>query len=140
MVPYSGRCVALPSSVLALDEELLAVPSPPPSPCSQVDPVSRRRVPCCRRVTTQTHAAPQLPHTRSPSRPHHLLTLTGPDQLLEEQLQHSLTVEQATPVQGGTDGRGSHSKSPPPLGQTRTQVGSSLFDEVLRLLTAQEDT
>lgn len=41
----------------------------------------------------------------------HLLTLTGPDQLVEEQLQHSLTVEQA-----------------------------ALFDEVLRLLTAQEDT
>lgn len=41
----------------------------------------------------------------------HLLALTGPDQLAQEQLQHCLTVEQAT-----------------------------LFDEVLRLLTAQEDT
>lgn len=71
----------------------------------------------------------------------HLLTLTGPDQLVEEQLQHSLTVEQAAPVQGGTYGRDRGQPQQVPSSLDRcTQVGSSLFDEVLRLLTAQEDT
>lgn len=36
--------------------------------------------------------------------------------------------------------RGGHSKFLPPLGGGGTQVASSLFDEVLCLLTAQEDT
>lgn len=72
----------------------------------------------------------------------HLLTPTGPDQLAEEQLQHSLTVEQATPVQGGDiwEGSGAATASSLLPRDRCTQVGSSLFDEVLRLLTAQEDT
>lgn len=38
--------------------------------------------------------------------PHHLFALAGPDQLPEEQVQHSLTVEQPTPAQGGDTEQG----------------------------------
>lgn len=84
---------------LALGEEILAVLlSPAHSLSSQVDPVSKgAQLSCC-----HPHRSTQSPspHTSS-EHTYHLLALTGPDQLAEEQLQHSLTVEQATPVQGG---------------------------------------
>lgn len=61
---------------------------------------------------------------------------------MEQQLQHSLTVEQAAPVQGGDrwEGLGAAPTSPFLPWDGHMQVGSSLFDEVLCLLTAQEDT
>lgn len=61
MAPHSVPCVAPPSSVLALDEEeILAVLSPPPSPCSQVDPVSHG----CPAVFVSPHRPVQSPFPR----------------------------------------------------------------------------
>lgn len=57
------------------------------------------------------HSQRRLPHTH----PHHLLSLTGPDQLVEEQLQHSLTVEQPTPAQGRDTGQGLGAATAGPL-------------------------
>lgn len=110
-------------------------PQPPPKfpggPCQP-------RVPCCLLVTHTDPCSP-CPLTQLP---HHLLALTGPDQLAQEQLQHCLTVEQATPAQAGDtwEGLGAATASSLLPRGWGMQVGSPLFDEVLRLLTAQEDT
>jgi hypothetical protein len=83
-------------------------------------------------------------HTHSLSCPHHLLTLAGLAQLAEEQLQHGLTVEQATPVRGRGHVGGmamAHPLLSQRVGRTKqAHVGGSLFDEVLGLLAAQEGT
>lgn len=92
-------------------------------------------------------------HTPSPthSPPHHLNTLTGGSQVADEQLQHSLTVEEATPAGRGhraaglgrgarvcaEAGRGWGAGCAAGVRGPGTGQGS-LFDEVLHLLSAQE--
>ena len=66
-------------------------------------------------------------HTPSPthSPPHHLNTLTGGSQVADEQLQHSLTVEEATPAGRGhrATGLGPWDKGRVCRGRARDGVG-----------------
>lgn len=72
----------------------------PPSLLSALSRQSTRQSTGCPVLTLPTPRAPAHP-SPAHSPPHHLNTLTGGSQVADEQLQHSLTVEEATPAGRG---------------------------------------